>query len=122
MEKLPSGTDAGGPRQTLTPLARLVRFDRKVEMSRSYDSIIIGSGQAGPFLATRLAGAGRSVVLVERKFLGGTCVNTGCTRTKAMVACAKVAHQVRDAARFGVHAEGDAERSRRGGIREPSLA
>ena len=76
-------------------------------MSRSFDSIIIGSGQAGPFLATRLAGAGRSVALVERKFLGGTCVNTGCTPTKAMVACAKVAHQVRDAARFGVHVEGE---------------
>lgn len=76
-------------------------------MSRSFACIIIGSGQAGPFLATRLAAAGRSVALVERKFLGGTCVNTGCTPTKAMVACAKVAQQVRNAAQFGVHVEGD---------------
>ena len=75
-------------------------------MGRTFDSIIIGSGQAGPFLAARLAAAGRSVALVERKFLGGTCVNTGCTPTKAMVASAKVAHQTREAAQFGVHIEG----------------
>ncbi|HUH64693.1 MAG TPA: FAD-containing oxidoreductase, partial [Terracidiphilus sp.] len=75
-------------------------------MGRNFDAIVIGAGQAGPFLAARLAAAGRTVALVERKFLGGTCVNTGCTPTKAMVACAKVAQQARDAARFGVHIEG----------------
>ena len=75
-------------------------------MGRTFDSIIIGSGQAGPFLAARLAAAGQTVVLVERKFLGGTCVNTGCTPTKAMVASAKVAYTAREAARFGVHLEG----------------
>jgi pyruvate/2-oxoglutarate dehydrogenase complex dihydrolipoamide dehydrogenase (E3) component len=75
-------------------------------MNRTFDSIIIGSGQAGPFLANRLAGDGQSVVLVERKFLGGTCVNTGCTPTKAMVASAKVAHTAREAANFGVHLQG----------------
>jgi len=78
-------------------------------MARTFDSIIIGSGQAGPFLAARLAGAGQSVALVERQFLGGTCVNTGCTPTKAMVATAKVAHTAREAARFGVHLEGDVQ-------------
>lgn len=78
-------------------------------MSESFDAVIIGSGQAGPFLAARLAKAGRKVVLVERKFLGGTCVNTGCTPTKTMVASAKVAHMVREAARFGVHLEGDVQ-------------
>jgi pyruvate/2-oxoglutarate dehydrogenase complex dihydrolipoamide dehydrogenase (E3) component len=72
-------------------------------MSKTFDAIIIGSGQAGPFLARRLAAAGRTVALIERKFLGGTCVNTGCTPTKAMVACATVAHTAREAARFGVH-------------------
>lgn len=76
-------------------------------MSKTFDAIIIGAGQAGPFLATRLAAAGRRVALIERKFLGGTCVNTGCTPTKAMVACAKVAHTAREAARFGVHVETD---------------
>lgn len=76
-------------------------------MTRSFDSVVIGSGQAGPFLAARLAGAGRTVALVERKVLGGTCVNTGCTPTKAMVASAKAAHTAREAARFGVHLQGD---------------
>src|SRR6266481_2384734 len=75
-------------------------------MSSTFDSIIIGSGQAGPFLAARLAGACQAVALVERKVLGGTCVNTGCTPTKAMVASAKVAHVAREAARFGIHLEG----------------
>lgn len=76
-------------------------------MGRTFDSVIIGSGQAGPFLAARLAGAGKSVVLVERKSLGGTCVNTGCTPTKAMVASAKVAHTAREASSFGVHLRGE---------------
>lgn len=76
-------------------------------MTRSFDSVVIGSGQAGPFLAARLAGAGRTVALVERKVLGGTCVNTGCTPTKAMVASAKAAHTAHEAARFGVHFHGD---------------
>jgi pyruvate/2-oxoglutarate dehydrogenase complex dihydrolipoamide dehydrogenase (E3) component len=74
-------------------------------MSKNFDAIIIGSGQAGPFLARRLAAAGRTVALIERKALGGTCVNTGCTPTKAMVACAAVAHTAREAAQFGVHVE-----------------
>ncbi len=52
-----------------------------VYMSRTFDSIIIGSVQAGPFLAARPAKAGQTVALVERKVLGGTCVNTGCTPT-----------------------------------------
>jgi len=76
-------------------------------MGRNFDAIIVGSGQAGPFLAARLAGAGQTVALVERKFLGGTCVNTGCTPTKAMVASAKVAHVARRAAEFGVHFQGE---------------
>ena len=78
-------------------------------MDRTFDSIIIGSGQAGSFLAARLAAAGRTVALVERKFLGGTCVNTGCTPTKAMVASARVAYTLRDPARFGVHFQGEVQ-------------
>lgn len=76
-------------------------------MTKAFDALVIGSGQAGPFLAARLAKAGKTVALVERKFLGGTCVNTGCTPTKTMVASARVAHQVREAARFGVHVQGE---------------
>jgi len=76
-------------------------------MSLAYDSIIIGAGQAGPPLAGRLTSAGRRVALIERKLLGGTCVNTGCTPTKAMVASAYAAHLARRASDFGVHLKGE---------------
>lgn len=71
-------------------------------MSNSFDAIIIGAGQAGPSLAGRLTGAGRMVLLVERKLFGGTCVNTGCMPTKALVASAYAAHLARRGADFGV--------------------
>ena len=67
-----------------------------------YDAIVIGTGQAGPALALRLAGAGMKVAIVERKLFGGTCVNTGCIPTKTMVASAYAAHLARRAAEFGV--------------------
>jgi pyruvate/2-oxoglutarate dehydrogenase complex dihydrolipoamide dehydrogenase (E3) component len=67
------------------------------------DVIVIGSGQAGVPLADRLARAGRRVMLAERGELGGTCVNTGCTPTKTMVASARAAHVARRAGRLGVH-------------------
>jgi pyruvate/2-oxoglutarate dehydrogenase complex dihydrolipoamide dehydrogenase (E3) component len=69
-----------------------------------FDAIVIGSGQAGVPLATRLAGAGKRVLLAERFELGGTCINTGCTPTKTMVASARAAHVARTAARLGVRA------------------
>jgi len=71
-----------------------------------YDAIIIGSGQAGPPLAQRLSAAGWKVALVERAKFGGTCVNTGCIPTKALVASAKVARQARRAAEYGVDIRG----------------
>lgn len=71
-------------------------------MTRVFDAIIVGAGQAGPSLAGRLTGAGMSVALVERHLVGGTCVNTGCTPTKALVASAHVAHMARRAAEFGI--------------------
>ncbi|HVO14389.1 MAG TPA: FAD-containing oxidoreductase [Alphaproteobacteria bacterium] len=67
-----------------------------------YDAIVIGTGQAGPFMAWRLAAAGMKVAVVERKWVGGTCVNTGCTPTKALVASAYAAHLARRAADYGV--------------------
>lgn len=73
-------------------------------MPQHYDSIIIGAGQAGPFLAARLAEAGQQVLLIEKRWLGGTCVNDGCTPTKALVASARVAWLARRAADFGVSA------------------
>jgi len=76
-------------------------------MTETFDAIIIGAGQAGPPLAGRLTGAGKTVALIERHLFGGTCVNTGCTPTKTFVASAKVAHQARRAKEFGVRLEGE---------------
>jgi pyruvate/2-oxoglutarate dehydrogenase complex dihydrolipoamide dehydrogenase (E3) component len=70
------------------------------------DAIIIGTGQAGPALARRLVGAGWKVAIIERKLFGGTCVNTGCTPTKTLVASAYAAHLARRAADYGVTIEG----------------
>ncbi|TIN84017.1 MAG: pyruvate/2-oxoglutarate dehydrogenase complex dihydrolipoamide dehydrogenase, partial [Mesorhizobium sp.] len=70
--------------------------------TKTFDAIIIGAGQAGPPLAGRLTAAGMSVALIERKLVGGTCVNTGCMPTKTMVASAYAAHLARRAADYGV--------------------
>jgi len=67
-----------------------------------YDAVVIGAGQGGDPLARAWAGAGRKVALVERSAVGGTCVNTGCTPTKAMAASARVAYLARRASEFGV--------------------
>jgi pyruvate/2-oxoglutarate dehydrogenase complex dihydrolipoamide dehydrogenase (E3) component len=69
-----------------------------------YDAIVIGSGQGGSPLAVKLAGRGEKVALIESHDLGGTCVNTGCTPTKTMIASAQVAHYARNAERWGVRA------------------
>ncbi|HVU50389.1 MAG TPA: mercuric reductase [Polyangia bacterium] len=66
------------------------------------DVIVIGTGQAGVPLATRLAAAGRKVAIIERGALGGTCTNVGCTPTKTMIASARAAHVARTAGRLGV--------------------
>jgi pyruvate/2-oxoglutarate dehydrogenase complex dihydrolipoamide dehydrogenase (E3) component len=71
--------------------------------SKLYDAIVIGSGQAGTPLATALAQAGLHTILIERKHVGGTCVNEGCTPTKTMVASGRVAYLARRAADYGVH-------------------
>lgn len=71
-------------------------------MGTAYDAIIIGTGQSGPPLASRLSSAGQRVAVVERKLFGGTCVNNGCVPTKALVASAYAAHLARRAAEFGV--------------------
>jgi len=71
-------------------------------MSTRYDAIVIGSGQAAPSLAVRLAEAGMKTALVEREHLGGTCVNDGCIPTKTLVASARAAHVARRAADYGV--------------------
>jgi pyruvate/2-oxoglutarate dehydrogenase complex dihydrolipoamide dehydrogenase (E3) component len=70
---------------------------------KQYDAVIIGSGQAASPMAKYLAGKGMQTALIERRYLGGTCVNTGCTPTKMLVGSAKAAYDARDAERFGVH-------------------
>jgi len=67
-----------------------------------YDAIVIGSGQGGNPLAEALAGAGRTVAVIERVHVGGTCVNEGCTPTKTMVASARIAYLARRASDYGV--------------------
>ena len=76
-------------------------------MSRHFDAIIIGTGQAGPALAARLAAAGMAVAIIERHKFGGTCVNTGCIPTKTLVASAYAAHVARRGAEYGFDVTGD---------------
>jgi pyruvate/2-oxoglutarate dehydrogenase complex dihydrolipoamide dehydrogenase (E3) component len=76
-------------------------------MDKIFDAIIVGAGQAGPSLAGRLTAAGKTVAIVERHLFGGTCVNTGCTPTKTLIASAEVAHQMRRAGDFGMRIRGD---------------
>jgi pyruvate/2-oxoglutarate dehydrogenase complex dihydrolipoamide dehydrogenase (E3) component len=73
-------------------------------MSTHFDAIVVGAGQAGSPLAVRLAQAGYKSAIIERDRLGGTCVNTGCTPTKTLVASARVAYLAQRAADFGVQA------------------
>ena len=75
-------------------------------MATKYDAIIIGTGQAGPSLAGRLAGAGMKVAIIERKRFGGTCVNNGCIPTKTLIASARAAYIARRAGDYGVTIDG----------------
>ncbi|MBB3524023.1 FAD-containing oxidoreductase [Rhizobium sp. 268] len=73
----------------------------------NFDAIVIGAGQAGPSLAARMVEKGMKVALIERKFLGGTCVNAGCMPTKTLVASARAAHVARSGAAYGVKIPGE---------------
>jgi pyruvate/2-oxoglutarate dehydrogenase complex dihydrolipoamide dehydrogenase (E3) component len=92
----------------------------------NHDAIVIGTGQSGPALARRLVAAGQKVAVIERKFFGGTCVNTGCTPTKALVASAYAAYLARRARDYGVTMAGPvsvdmkAVKARKDAIVEPS--
>jgi pyruvate/2-oxoglutarate dehydrogenase complex dihydrolipoamide dehydrogenase (E3) component len=72
----------------------------------NYDAIIIGSGQAANPLASKLAAAGWKMALIEKKWVGGTCINVGCTPTKTLVASGRVAYLAKRSADFGVHTTG----------------
>ena len=71
-------------------------------MTERFDAIVIGTGQAGPSLAVRLATAGRKTAIIERKLIGGTCVNNGCIPTKTLIASARAAYVARRGGEFGV--------------------
>ena len=71
-------------------------------MAEKFDAIIVGAGQAGPPLAGRLTRAGQKVAVIERKLVGGTCVNYGCIPTKTLVASAHAAQTARRGAEYGV--------------------
>src|SRR5262245_63963830 len=86
----------------LSPQTSKARRDKM----KAFDAIIIGTGQSGPSLAHRLAGAGMRVAIIERYRFGGTCVNTGCTPTKTLVASAYVAHAARRAGEYGIMIDG----------------
>jgi pyruvate/2-oxoglutarate dehydrogenase complex dihydrolipoamide dehydrogenase (E3) component len=74
---------------------------------QNFDSIVIGAGQAGPALAVRLAKSGRKTAIIERKLIGGTCVNVGCVPTKTLIASARAAHVTRRGSDFGVVISGE---------------
>ena len=74
-------------------------------MTTDFEAIIIGTGQAGPSLADRMNRESVKVAVIERKLVGGTCVNVGCIPTKALVASARAAHMARRGADFGVMVE-----------------
>jgi len=92
------------------PRSKRAKFGRGVNGKErnmpQFDAIIIGTGQAGPALARRLTAAGMQVAVIERQQFGGTCVNTGCTPTKTLVASAYAAHMARRAPDLGVMIEG----------------
>jgi len=70
-----------------------------------FDVIIIGAGQAGNPLSSAFAEAGKRTALIEEKYVGGTCINYGCTPTKTMIASAEVAYMARRSEEYGVHLE-----------------
>ena len=101
------GDSAGGVANGILLWVLAFYLNGEVAVTQHFDAIIIGTGQAGPSLAARLAGAGMKVAIVERKKFGGTCVNTGCIPTKTLVASAYAAHVARRAAEYGVVIDGD---------------
>jgi pyruvate/2-oxoglutarate dehydrogenase complex dihydrolipoamide dehydrogenase (E3) component len=100
---MPSADTVIGGAVALWYFGSYVLTGQEEEMT-AYDAIIIGTGQAGPPLARRLAGTGMKVAIVERGRFGGTCVNTGCTPTKTLVASAYAVHLARRGADYGFSA------------------
>src|SRR6476620_1911040 len=72
---------------------------------KKFDAIVIGAGQAGVPLAKKLAKAGKKVAIIEKRWIGGTCINDGCSPTKTLIASARVAHLTRNGKSWGVESE-----------------
>ncbi len=83
-------------------LIRVIITTKQIPPMKHYDAVIIGAGQAGVPLAKKLAEAGKRTALIEKRWVGGTCINDGCTPTKAMIASAKAVHQAKKASALGV--------------------
>lgn len=73
---------------------------------KTYDAIVIGAGQSGGPLAAKLAGEGLKTALIEKEFIGGTCINVGCTPTKTMIASGRIAHLVSKSRDWGIETDG----------------
>src|SRR5205823_5558982 len=80
---------------------RILSGTIELAMSEKFDAIVIGAGQAGPALCARLDQEGLKTALIERKLLGGTCVNNGCIPTKTLIASARAAHVARRGGDYG---------------------
>ncbi len=83
-------------------LIQVIMTTKQILSMKHYDAIIIGAGQAGTPLAKKLAEAGKKTAVIEKRLVGGTCINDGCTPTKAMVASARAVYQAKKAAELGV--------------------
>src|SRR6185437_12655667 len=93
----------GGKHRYTTALSSTRSRKRSNAMADLHvDALVIGSGQGGGPLAGAFARAGRRTVLIERRYIGGTCINDGCTPTKTMIASARVAYLAKRASDFGV--------------------
>ncbi len=84
----------------------MLRACKQPSVMHKYDAIVIGAGQAGGPLAKKLALAGKKTALIEKRWIGGTCVNDGCTPTKTMVASAKMAYMAHNSQPLGVKVKG----------------
>lgn len=88
--------------QNIDLLIQVIIGAKQILLMKHYDAIIIGAGQAGTPLAKKLAEAGKKTAIIEKRLVGGTCINDGCTPTKAMIASAKAIHQAKKASALGV--------------------
>ena len=103
----PECPDTERPGPGSNPSSQTLYRRSALKVTKHFDAIIIGTGQAGPPLAARFSAAGQTVAIIERERFGGTCVNTGCIPTKTMIASAYAAHVSRRGGEYGFSVNGD---------------